>query len=153
MSMMRKFKTIHFVGIGGIGMSGIAEVLINQGFTVTGSDNNLSDITDYLEKKGAKIFSGNVKEKVGAADVLFYFSAVTPENPEVIAAYDSFLFNAALAELRTFNLTGSEAYLKEFQQRQPEDDEVQRILEFVNTYKTRPVDMQLKIFVGSISER
>jgi len=86
MSMMRKFKTIHFVGIGGIGMSGIAEVLINQGFTVTGSDNNLSDITEYLEKKGAKIFSGHASENVGSADVLVYSSAVTPENPEVTAA-------------------------------------------------------------------
>ena len=71
----------------------------------------------------------------------------------MIAAYDRFLFNAALTELRAFNLSNAESYLKELQQRQPEDSKIQRILEFVNTYKTRPVDMQLEIFVGSLSER
>ena len=76
-----------------------------------------------------------------------------PDDSEVIAAYDRFLFNAALTELRAFNLSNAESYLKELQQRQPEDSEIQRILEFVNTYKTRPVDMQLEIFVGSLSER
>ena len=76
-----------------------------------------------------------------------------PDDSEVVAAYDRFLFNAALAELRAFNLSNSETYLMELQQRQPEDDEIKRILEFVDTYKTRPVDMQLEIFVGSLSER
>jgi hypothetical protein len=76
-----------------------------------------------------------------------------PGDSEVVAAYDRFLFNAALAELRAFNLADAETYLAELQQRQPEDEEIQRILEFVDTYKTRPVDMQLEIFVGSLSER
>jgi tetratricopeptide (TPR) repeat protein len=76
-----------------------------------------------------------------------------PDDSEVVAAYDRFLFNAALAELRAFNLSNAEFYLTELQQRQPEDAEIQRILEFVNTYKTRPIDMQLEIFVGSLSER
>lgn len=76
-----------------------------------------------------------------------------PDDSEVVAAYDRFLFNAALAELRAFNLSSAESYLKELQQRQPEDGEIPRILEFVVTYKTRPVDMQLEIFVGSLSER
>jgi len=76
-----------------------------------------------------------------------------PDDSEVVAAYDRFLFNAALAELRAFNLSNSETYLMELQQRHPEDDEIKRILEFVDTYKTRPVDMQLEIFVGSLSER
>ena len=75
------------------------------------------------------------------------------DDPEVIAVYDRLLFNAALAELRAFNLVNSETHLKELQQRKPEDDEVERILAFVDTYKTRPVDMQLEIFVGSLSER
>jgi hypothetical protein len=70
-----------------------------------------------------------------------------------VAAYDRFLFNAALAELRAFNLPNAETLLTELQQRQPEDEEIQRILEFVDTYKTRPVDMQLEIFVGSLSDR
>jgi tetratricopeptide (TPR) repeat protein len=76
-----------------------------------------------------------------------------PGDPELVAAYDRFLFNAALAELRAFNLSSAESFLTQLQQRLPEDDEIQRILEFVNTYKTRPVDMQLEIFVGSLSKR
>ena len=76
-----------------------------------------------------------------------------PDDPEVVEAYERYLFNAALAQLRAFNLSNAETYLKELQQRQPEDDEIRRILEFVDTYKTRPVDMQLEIFVGSLSER
>lgn len=76
-----------------------------------------------------------------------------PGDSEVVQAHDRFLFNAALAELRAFNLSNAESYLVELQKRQPEDPEIQRILEFVDTYKTRPVDMQLEIFVGSLSER
>ncbi len=76
-----------------------------------------------------------------------------PGDSEMVAAYDRFLFNAAIAELRAFNLSNAEFYLKELQQRQPEDSEIPRILEFVDTYKTRPIDMQLEIFVGSLSER
>jgi tetratricopeptide (TPR) repeat protein len=76
-----------------------------------------------------------------------------PDDLEVVAAYDRHLFNAGLAELRAFALPAAESYFAEFQQRQPEDEEVQRILDFINTYKARPVDMQLEIFVGSLSER
>ena len=75
------------------------------------------------------------------------------DDPEISASYDRFLFNAGLAELRAFNLSGAETYLAELQKRQPEDEEIPRILDFVETYKTRPVDMQLEIFVGSLSER
>jgi tetratricopeptide (TPR) repeat protein len=76
-----------------------------------------------------------------------------PDDPEVIAAYDRNLFNAGLAELRAFKLPDAESYLTALQQRHPEDEEVQRILEFIDTYKSRPVDMQLEIFVGSLSDR
>jgi tetratricopeptide (TPR) repeat protein len=76
-----------------------------------------------------------------------------PDDPEVTAAYDRFLFNAALAQLRAFKLPDAESYFTTLQQRHPDDDEVQRILEFIETYKSRPVDMQLKIFVGSLSDR
>jgi tetratricopeptide (TPR) repeat protein len=76
-----------------------------------------------------------------------------PDDAEVIAAYDRFLFNAALVELRAFNLSNADAHLEELQQRQPEDEEIERIRVFVETYKTRPADMQLEIFVGSLSER
>jgi tetratricopeptide (TPR) repeat protein len=76
-----------------------------------------------------------------------------PDDSEVASAYDRLLFNAALAELRAFNLPSAESYLTELNQRQPEDAEVLRILEFIETYKIRPIDMQLEIFIGSLSER
>jgi len=78
-----KIRKIHFVGIGGIGMSGIAEVLLNQGYEVSGSDRMLSDITRHLESLGAKIYEAHSPEHVVGADVLVYSSAVTPENVEV----------------------------------------------------------------------
>jgi UDP-N-acetylmuramate--alanine ligase len=77
---------IHFVGIGGIGMSGIAELLINLGYTVSGSDLKLSPITQRLEKKGAKIFQGHAKGQIKGANVIVTSSAISQENPEVIQA-------------------------------------------------------------------
>ncbi len=77
---------IHFVGIGGIGMSGIAELLINLGYTVTGSDLKLSAITRRLTDKGAVIFKGHGKKQVKGADVLVTSSAISDENPEVVQA-------------------------------------------------------------------
>ncbi len=76
-----------------------------------------------------------------------------PGDPEVAAELDRQLFNAAVAELRTYNLTGAEVLLSELRRRQPEDEEVGRILELIRTYKNRPVDMQLKIFISSIETR
>jgi tetratricopeptide (TPR) repeat protein len=76
-----------------------------------------------------------------------------PDDPELLASYDRFLFNAGLGELRAFKLAEAEAYLEELKGRQAGDEEVERILDFIESYKTRPVDMQLKIFVGSLSER
>jgi hypothetical protein len=63
------------------------------------------------------------------------------------------LFNASLAELRAYNLTGASTYLNELQQLDPEDDEVRRVLDFVEKYKARPVDMQLRVFIQSLGER
>ncbi len=83
---MRKYpfyQHVHFVGIGGIGMSGIAEVLINLGYKVSGSDIKESDITKRLESLGAKIFIGHDKENIRGADVVVYSSAITEDNPEV----------------------------------------------------------------------
>jgi UDP-N-acetylmuramate--alanine ligase len=82
-----KIKNIHFVGIGGIGMSGIAEVLINLGYQITGSDKVLSDVTEHLASIGATIFEGHKAAHLLDADVLVYSSAVTPDNPEVQEAY------------------------------------------------------------------
>ena len=85
---METVKNVHFVGIGGIGMSGIAEILLSQGFIVTGSDLNKSEVTDRLESLGIKIFVGHLPENLKEADVLVYSSAVSTDNPEVKAAID-----------------------------------------------------------------
>ncbi len=77
---------IHFVGIGGIGMSGIAELLINLGYTVSGSDLKLSAITQRLSDKGARIFKGHSKKQIKGANVIVTSSAISPENPEVVKA-------------------------------------------------------------------
>ena len=84
--MKHKVKNIHFVGIGGSGMSGIAEVLINLNFTVTGSDLAINDTTKRLSGFGAKVYQGHATENLGDADVVVFSSAVNEENPEVIAA-------------------------------------------------------------------
>jgi len=86
--VFKSIKKIHFVGIGGIGMSGIAEILINQGFEVSGSDLHLTEVTKRLEEIGAKIYEGHSPENVKDVDVLVYSSAVIPDNPEVRAAAD-----------------------------------------------------------------
>lgn len=86
--MFKSIRKIHFVGIGGIGMSGIAEILLNKGFEVSGSDLNLTEVTNRLAELGAKIYEGHSPENVKDADVLVYSSAVVPDNPEVRAAAD-----------------------------------------------------------------
>src|SRR5246127_1041101 len=77
---------IHFVGIGGIGMSGIAEVLINLGYTVQGSDASDNYNLDRLRKKGAKISVGHTAENVDGADVVVVSTAIKRDNPELMAA-------------------------------------------------------------------
>ncbi|HKP71045.1 MAG TPA: UDP-N-acetylmuramate--L-alanine ligase [Pyrinomonadaceae bacterium] len=84
--MFRHVKRIHFIGIGGIGMSGIAEVLCNLGFVVSGSDAKKSKNTDRLEAMGLKVSEGHAAENVGDAQVVVYSSAVRPDNPEVVLA-------------------------------------------------------------------
>jgi UDP-N-acetylmuramate--alanine ligase len=85
--MFRHFKNIHFIGIGGIGMSGIAEVLCNLGFQVSGSDLRKSKNTDRLETlHNVKIYEGHAAENVGEAEVVVYSSAVKEDNPEVVIA-------------------------------------------------------------------
>ncbi len=84
--MFRHVKKIHFIGIGGIGMSGIAEVLCNLGFRVSGSDIKKSKNTDRLESFGAKIYEGHAAENVGDAQVVVYTSAAKEDNPEIVKA-------------------------------------------------------------------
>ena len=86
--MFGKVKKVHFVGIGGIGMSGIAELLINLGFEVTGSDMKTTNITENLQKHGAVIHEGHKPENVNDSDVLVYSSAVPVDNPELQCAKD-----------------------------------------------------------------
>jgi tetratricopeptide (TPR) repeat protein len=76
-----------------------------------------------------------------------------PEWPDVSTAVNRSLFNAALAQMRTYNLTAAESYLRQLEARTPDDPEVDRVLEFVERYKARSVDMQLRIFIRSLKER
>jgi UDP-N-acetylmuramate--alanine ligase len=75
-------KHIFFVGIGGIGMSGIAEIMLEKGFRVSGSDRQVSDITAYLAEQGARIFEGHQSDNIKDVDLLVYSSAVPETNPE-----------------------------------------------------------------------
>ncbi|MEQ1600371.1 MAG: UDP-N-acetylmuramate--L-alanine ligase [Methylophilaceae bacterium] len=84
--MKHKVKNIHFVGIGGSGMSGIAEVLMNLGFIVSGSDLAANTTTQRLASLGATVYQGHAAENLLAADVVVVSSAVNESNPEVIAA-------------------------------------------------------------------
>ena len=83
---MRRIHRIHFVGIGGSGMSGIAEVLVNLGYEVQGSDLKPNPVTERLTQLGARVMIGHAAANVGEADVVVTSSAVSQDNPEVIAA-------------------------------------------------------------------
>ena len=83
---MRRIGTVHFIGIGGSGMCGIAEVLLTQGYTVTGSDINSSNVTNRLEKLGARVFIGHDSRNISHADVVVCSSAIKSDNPELAAA-------------------------------------------------------------------
>mgnify|MGYP001996210693 FL=1 len=83
---MRRIRSIHFVGIGGAGMCGIAEVLLNQGYRITGSDLKGSAATDRLKKMGARIYVRHEAANVAKADVVVYSSAIDERNPEIKAA-------------------------------------------------------------------
>lgn len=84
--MFKKIRRIHFVGIGGIGMSGIAEVMLDMGYQVSGSDLRLSGVTQRLASLGAMVVEGHSKGNVGEVDVVVISSAVKEDNPEVLAA-------------------------------------------------------------------
>ncbi|MGH7395023.1 MAG: UDP-N-acetylmuramate--L-alanine ligase, partial [Candidatus Methylomirabilales bacterium] len=84
--MFKRIRRIHFVGIGGVGMSGIAEVLHNMGYEVSGSDAKASEVTGRLEALGIRVFIGHRAEQVAGADVVVRSSAVEVDNPEVLEA-------------------------------------------------------------------
>jgi UDP-N-acetylmuramate--alanine ligase len=89
--MYPRFQQIHFIGIGGIGMSGIAEVLLNLGYRVSGSDLKETEITRRLQSLGGHIFYGHKAEYIQGAEVIVTSSAVRSDNPEVLAAREALL--------------------------------------------------------------
>ena len=97
--MYHKTYHIHFVGIGGIGMSGIAELLLNLGYRVSGSDLRASDITKRLESLGGILFEGHAKDQIEGADVVVISSAIQQANPEVEAARTAGIPVIARAEM------------------------------------------------------
>ena len=95
-----KPEHVHIIGIGGISMSGLAEILMDEGFTVSGSDAHKSELTEHLEAKGAKIFYGQKAENIiDGIHVVVYTAAVHPDNPEFAAAVEKGLPILTRAEL------------------------------------------------------
>lgn len=93
---------IHFIGIGGISMSGLAEILLEEGFTITGSDSKESPLTRHLEEKGARIYYGQKASNIEAESgiqVVVYTAAIHPDNPEFKAAKDKNIPMLTRAEL------------------------------------------------------
>ena len=86
---MRRIKHIHFIGIGGAGMCGIAEVLKNQGYKVSGSDIKASKTTAQLEENGIKVYIGHTAENIQGANVIVVSTAIDAENPEIKAAIET----------------------------------------------------------------
>ncbi len=84
--MFGRFRRLHFVGIGGAGMSGIAEILHNLGYAITGSDSTPSEITEYLDSLGVGICAGHAADNLDEVDVVIISSAIDPSNPEVAEA-------------------------------------------------------------------
>jgi UDP-N-acetylmuramate--alanine ligase len=99
MKQFGKTKHIHFVGIGGIGMSGIAELLINLGYKVSGSDLKDTRVTRRLAELGGHIFHGHEIEHAEGADVVVYSSAVRQDNPEILEAKDRYIPVITRAEM------------------------------------------------------
>ncbi|MEE8041856.1 MAG: UDP-N-acetylmuramate--L-alanine ligase, partial [Pseudomonadales bacterium] len=85
--LMRRISRVHFIGIGGAGMSGIAEVLLNQGYQISGSDLAAGEATERLESLGAKVTIGQSAANVKGADVVVVSSAIANDNPELVAAH------------------------------------------------------------------
>ena len=84
--MYGKTHRIHFIGVGGAGMSGLAEVLLNMGYQVSGSDLKATDVTDRIVTLGGRVFLGHTSSNVEGAQVVVYSSAVRPDNPELVRA-------------------------------------------------------------------
>lgn len=96
---LKEFRNIHCIGIGGIGLSAIAEILISRGYNVSGSDMSESEITEHLKEAGATIYKSHRKENVENADLVVYSAAVAEENPEIVRARERNIPIASRAEV------------------------------------------------------
>lgn len=96
---LSKYKNIHCIGIGGVGLSAIAEILISRGYKVSGSDMKESDITEHLADIGAEIYIGHRAENVENAELIVYSAAIAEENPEIIRAREKNIPLAGRAEI------------------------------------------------------
>jgi UDP-N-acetylmuramate--alanine ligase len=99
MRVFKHIKHIYFTGIGGIGMSGLADILIESGYQVSGSDRVLTDITSYLAERGAKIYNGHDAQHMDNVDLLVYSSAIPADNPERLHAKESGIPQIRRAEM------------------------------------------------------
>ena len=95
----KKFRNIHFVGIGGSGMSGLAEVLINLGYTVSGSDISNSAVISRLKKLGAKIYLKHESSNISGSEIIVTSSAISHENKELVKARENSIPILARAEM------------------------------------------------------
>lgn len=84
--MKDKDKKVHFIGIGGVSMSGLAEILLNNGYSVSGSDRDASALTNHLKEMGAEIYIGHNEDNINDIDLLVYTAAISEDNPELIKA-------------------------------------------------------------------
>ncbi|MCI6710498.1 MAG: UDP-N-acetylmuramate--L-alanine ligase [Firmicutes bacterium] len=92
------YKHIHCIGIGGIGLSAVAEICKSRGFEVSGSDMKTSEMTDHLTEQGITVYIGHAAENINGADLVVYSAAVSPENPEIVAAKENGIQLATRAE-------------------------------------------------------
>ncbi|MCI8283796.1 MAG: UDP-N-acetylmuramate--L-alanine ligase [Firmicutes bacterium] len=93
-----KYKHVHCIGIGGIGLSAVAEILKSKGYTVSGSDMKTSDMTEHLKMQGITVYEGHSAENIEGADLVVYSAAVSPENPEIATAKERGITLATRAE-------------------------------------------------------
>ena len=96
---LKRYRNIHCIGIGGVGLSAIAEILVSRGYHVTGSDMKSSEMTEKLKKSGITIYIGHRAENVENADLIIYSAAIAEENPEIIRAREKNIPLASRAEI------------------------------------------------------
>ena len=93
------YRHLHFIGIGGIGMSGLSELMINSGYIVSGSDLSPSPLTNRLASLGATIYEGHQADHITGADLIIYTAAVSTDNPELAAARQQGILAVSRADL------------------------------------------------------